>query len=252
MGVNRISLGVQSWDDDLLKLLGREHNAAQAEASFQILRDAGFTNVNIDLMFGLPGQTLGAMGSRPRENDRARPGPHLDLLPHLRGRHGVFRRARPVANSAKIPNPTPVFSRAPCGMLEAPASSITRSRIMRAPVSSQSHNRGYWAGQDYLGIGPSAFSTVALERMAERLRLPRLFRPGSGRLIRHRLDRNPHPRDETRRERSPFRFGPETASRRTNSANGPTKAASSSTSACSAKSTATSFSPLAENSSQIP
>src|SRR5450631_1280443 len=49
LGVNRISLGVQSWDDELLKLLGREHNADQAKASFHILRDAGFANVNIDL-----------------------------------------------------------------------------------------------------------------------------------------------------------------------------------------------------------
>src|SRR5437867_5095279 len=56
-GVNRISLGVQSWDDELLKLLGREHNARQAEESFWILRAADFTNLNIDLMFGLPGQT---------------------------------------------------------------------------------------------------------------------------------------------------------------------------------------------------
>src|SRR6201982_3792375 len=45
-GVNRISLGVQSWYDKLLKLLGREHNAQQAKESFQILRDAGFTNIN--------------------------------------------------------------------------------------------------------------------------------------------------------------------------------------------------------------
>src|SRR5882724_8205631 len=49
-GVNRISLGVQSWDEELLKLLGREHNAQQAEESFRILRDAGFTNINVDLM----------------------------------------------------------------------------------------------------------------------------------------------------------------------------------------------------------
>ena len=55
-GVNRISLGVQSWDNELLKLLGREHNAQQGEESFWILRAAGFTNINIDLMFGLPGQ----------------------------------------------------------------------------------------------------------------------------------------------------------------------------------------------------
>src|SRR5437867_10016097 len=58
-GVNRISLGVQSWDEKLLNLLGREHNAHQAEESFRILRDAGFTNINIDLMFGLPGQIPG-------------------------------------------------------------------------------------------------------------------------------------------------------------------------------------------------
>src|SRR5262245_33343040 len=57
-GVNRISLGVQSFDDEFLQLLGREHSAAQAEASFALLRRSGFENLNIDLMFGLPGQTL--------------------------------------------------------------------------------------------------------------------------------------------------------------------------------------------------
>src|SRR5437588_11411183 len=58
LGINRISLGIQSWDDDLLNLLGREHNAKQGEESFDIFRGAGFSNINIDLMFGLPGQTL--------------------------------------------------------------------------------------------------------------------------------------------------------------------------------------------------
>src|ERR1700746_2764239 len=57
LGVTRISLGVQSWDDKLLKVLGREHSAQQAEQSFGVLRAAGFLNINIDLMFGLPGQT---------------------------------------------------------------------------------------------------------------------------------------------------------------------------------------------------
>src|SRR5215467_10372798 len=58
LGANRISLGVQSWDDKLLQLLGREHTAHQGEQSFHILRTAGFSNVNVDLMFGLPGQTI--------------------------------------------------------------------------------------------------------------------------------------------------------------------------------------------------
>ena len=57
-GVTRVSLGVQSWDDDLLRLLGREHNATQAEESFRILRAAEIGSLNVDLMFGLPGQTL--------------------------------------------------------------------------------------------------------------------------------------------------------------------------------------------------
>src|SRR5438034_11382499 len=58
LGVTRISLGVQSWEDELPKLLGREHNARQAEESFRSLRAAGFSNINVDLMFGLPGQTI--------------------------------------------------------------------------------------------------------------------------------------------------------------------------------------------------
>ena len=57
-GVSRISLGVQSWDDALLKTLGRVHDARQAEATFVTLREAGFDNINIDLMFAVPGQTL--------------------------------------------------------------------------------------------------------------------------------------------------------------------------------------------------
>src|SRR5947199_10696147 len=56
-GINRISLGVQTWDNQLLKLLGREHEAVQAEESFHIFRSAGFSNISVDLMFALPGQT---------------------------------------------------------------------------------------------------------------------------------------------------------------------------------------------------
>ncbi len=69
-GVNRISLGVQSWDDELLKLLGREHNTQQAEQSFRILRAAGFTNINVDLMFGLPGQTADQWRASLEKTDR--------------------------------------------------------------------------------------------------------------------------------------------------------------------------------------
>src|SRR5436189_5221086 len=56
-GINRISLGVQSWDNQLLNLLRREHDGTQAEESFRVFRSAGFSNISIDLMFALPGQT---------------------------------------------------------------------------------------------------------------------------------------------------------------------------------------------------
>ena len=57
LGVNRVSMGVQSWDPGLLLTLGRVHTADQARRSYAILREAGFDNVNLDLIFAVPGQT---------------------------------------------------------------------------------------------------------------------------------------------------------------------------------------------------
>ena len=57
LGVNRVSMGVQSWEPQLLAVLGRVHSAEQARRSYDILREAGFTNVNLDLIFGVPTQT---------------------------------------------------------------------------------------------------------------------------------------------------------------------------------------------------
>src|SRR5438309_11491385 len=62
-GVNRISMGVQSLDEGLLDRLGRVHDRARVFKSFDILREAGFDNVNLDLMFAIPGQTMGIWGA---------------------------------------------------------------------------------------------------------------------------------------------------------------------------------------------
>jgi len=58
MGVNRISLGAQSFDDDLLKLIGRRHTAAEIEDAVSLIKSSGIANVNLDLIFGIPTQTL--------------------------------------------------------------------------------------------------------------------------------------------------------------------------------------------------
>jgi oxygen-independent coproporphyrinogen III oxidase len=163
MGVSRISLGVQSWDDELLKLLGREHNAAQAEASFQTLREAGFTNVSIDLMFGLPGQTLGQWESDLEKTIALQPD-HIstycltyeeDTEFFLRHTRGEFR---------EDPESDAQFLETTMRKLEAAGYEQYEISNYARPGFASTHNHGYWAGDDYLGIGPSAFSTVAMRR----------------------------------------------------------------------------------------
>jgi oxygen-independent coproporphyrinogen-3 oxidase len=163
LGVNRISLGVQSWDDELLKLLGREHNAAQAEDSFHILRTAGFTNVNIDLMFGLPGQTLAQWEATLRKTIALGP-EHISTycLTYEEGTEFFARQVR--GEFREDPDSDARFLESAMQLLESAGfEHYEISNYARAGYAS-SHNRGYWAGEDYLGIGPSAFSTVGLER----------------------------------------------------------------------------------------
>jgi oxygen-independent coproporphyrinogen-3 oxidase len=162
-GVNRISLGVQSWDDELLILLGREHNAQQAEESFRILRDAGFTNVNVDLMFGLPGQTVDQWRATLEKTIALKP-EHVstycltyeeDTEFFLRHARGEFRQDSDVDAE---------FFETTMAILEdAGYEHYEISNYARAGFESV-HNRAYWLGKDYLGIGPSAVSTIGMQR----------------------------------------------------------------------------------------
>ena len=162
-GVNRISLGVQSWDEELLKLLGREHNAPQAEESFRILRDAGFTNVNVDLMFGLPGQTIDQWRATLEKTIALQP-QHIstycltyeeDTEFFLRHARGEFRQdADTDAEFFEIT--MAILENAGCEHYEI-------SNYAR-PSFESVHNRAYWLGKDYLGIGPSAVSTIGMQR----------------------------------------------------------------------------------------
>jgi oxygen-independent coproporphyrinogen III oxidase len=163
LGVNRISLGVQSWDNALLKLLGREHDAAQAEASFHILREAGFANVSIDLMFGLPGQTLEQWKETLRKTIALEP-EHISTycLTYEEDTEFFARQAR--GEFREDADSDARFLESAMELLEnAGFEHYEISNYARDGYASV-HNRGYWAGEDYLGIGPSAFSTIGLER----------------------------------------------------------------------------------------
>jgi putative oxygen-independent coproporphyrinogen III oxidase len=163
MGVGRISLGVQSWDDGLLQLLGREHDAAQAEASFWILREAGLANISIDLMFGLPGQTLAQWQNDLAKTIALQPD-HIstycltyeeDTDFFLRHSRGEFR---------EDPESDARFLESAMEMLEPAGFEHYEISNYARPGFASAHNRGYWAGNDYLGIGPSAFSTIGMKR----------------------------------------------------------------------------------------
>lgn len=163
LGVTRISLGVQSWDDELLTLLGREHNAAQAEASYHVIRGAGFESVSIDLMFGLPGQTLAQWEATLARTVSLQPD-HISAycLTYEEDTEFFLRQAR--GEYREDPASDARFFESAMRILETAGYRQYEISNYARPGHESAHNRGYWAGDDYLGIGPSAFSTVGAER----------------------------------------------------------------------------------------
>ena len=163
LGVTRISLGVQSWDDDLLKLLGREHSAQQAEQSFEIFRDAGFKNLNVDLMFGLPGQTIGQWRETLERTITLAP-EHISTycLTYEEDTEFFLRHAR--GEFRQDTDADAEFLELAMSLLEAAGYEHYEISNYARPGFRSAHNRAYWSGADYLGIGPSAFSTIGLVR----------------------------------------------------------------------------------------
>ena len=163
LGVTRISLGIQSWDDDLLKLLGRDHRASHLRESFQIIRDAGFSNINVDLMFGLPGQTLEQWRASLEQTIELRP-EHISTycLTYEEDTEFFVRHARGELKQDEDEN---------AGFFEMTMSILETAGFEHYEISNYArpgfrslHNQAYWSGADYLGIGPSAFSTIGLSR----------------------------------------------------------------------------------------
>lgn len=162
-GINRVSMGVQSWDDAVLKSLGRTHDSHKAEESFRILRQAGFDNLSIDLIFGVPGQSLASWRETLERSLRLAP-EHLSAygLTYEEDTEFFLKLGR--------------GEMAPDEGLEADQFELTATLLgdagyLQYEVSNYSrpgreslHNSAYWTGRDYLGLGPSAFSTVGSRR----------------------------------------------------------------------------------------
>ncbi len=163
-GLNRLSIGVQSLDNDLLNLLGRRHDADQAVTAFQTVRDAGFDNVNLDLIYGLPNQSLAQWQDT------------LDRLADLGPAHIslyclTVEEGTPLhrwVERGEVPHPDPdlaadmyQYARELLGSLAYHHYEI--SNWSRPGLASR-HNLAYWRNLPYLGVGPGAHSCLGGHR----------------------------------------------------------------------------------------
>lgn len=163
LGVNRISMGVQSWDPALLSVLGRVHSAAQAERSYEILREAGFDNINLDLMFAVPTQTL-AQWEATLEKTIALAPEHISAYCLTYEEDTAFFQRFQSGEYAQNKDWDADLFEATLDRLEAAGYEGYEISNHARPGRECFHNLAYWEGADYLGLGPSAFSTCGSER----------------------------------------------------------------------------------------
>ena len=161
-GFNRISIGVQSDDDDLLKQLGRPHTYRQAVQAMEMARRAGFGNINLDLMYGLPNQTLTAWKETLQNV--------LDLRPEHFSCYALkVEEGTPLWNyrgAANLPD-----DETQADMYLAACELLHEYGYFHYEISNWCkrgyrcrHNMKYWNGSEYLGFGPTAASDFAGKR----------------------------------------------------------------------------------------
>ena len=165
-GINRISIGVQSFDAELLQNLGRIHSPGEAEDAVRMAREAGFENISIDLMYALPGQSM-AQWRSTLERAAALPVKHISAY-SLIVEEGTEMARRVAGGLAQVPGDDEVneMQRMAVCMLE-------KAGFMRYEVSNYArpgfesrHNITYWQGGEYLGLGSAAHSLVENCRFA--------------------------------------------------------------------------------------
>lgn len=167
LGVNRVSMGVQSFRDDILRTINRRHTAVQARAAIEILHDAGIHNISIDLIYGLPGQDLATWRS---DVDAA-----VALATHSRdGRPAVthlssyalsIEEGTPLYNMRAQGKVAEVDDETSLAMYNYLVDSLRRAGFEHYEISNfalpgyrSRHNSSYWRQTPYIGLGPGAHS----------------------------------------------------------------------------------------------
>lgn len=157
-GINRISIGVQSFHEEDLQGMNRSHNAAQALKAMDICREAGISNVTMDLIFGLPGSDLAAWQANLKQLIALRP-THASIYSlTIEEKTALAHQIR--KGTVSVPEDEVYeaqFGLAHELMTEAGYEHYELSNYALPGFRAQ-HNGSYWAGEPYIGVGPSAHS----------------------------------------------------------------------------------------------
>ena len=159
LGVTRVSLGIQSFSPHVLETLGREHSPEQASESVAILRAAGIPSVNIDLMFSIPGQSLADWESTLRHAVSLKPD-HISAYNLTYEEDTAFFESLKNGTYAENEDHDADHYHLAEEILTAAGFDHYETSNYAQPGHHSRHNQGYWEGADYLGLGPSAVSTI--------------------------------------------------------------------------------------------
>lgn len=157
-GINRVSLGIQSFDDSLLHLLGRTHDSNAAKKAVEAVYEAGITNISIDLMYELPYQTVAQWETSVQEAMKL-PITHLSLY-NLTFEPGTLFYKKQKTLAKNLPSQEEALSMLHIATNSFPSTGLNRYEISAFAKNNlfSVHNIGYWTARPFLGLGPSAFS----------------------------------------------------------------------------------------------
>jgi len=157
-GINRLSMGIQSFADDKLKALGRIHSAAEARLAIAAARDAGFTNFNLDLMFALPNQTLEQAMDDVVQAIAFEP-PHLSHYQLTLEPNTPFYKQPPI-----LPDDDLAWEMQQACQQQIAAAGYQHYEVSgyAKPNHSCQHNLNYWEFGDYIGLGAGAHGKITV------------------------------------------------------------------------------------------
>lgn len=160
-GVNRLSIGIQSFDDEVLRTLGRIHNSEEGEEAFILAREDGFDNINLDLMFGIPGQTISQWTHTLKKAISLNP-EHISFYSLQIEEGTAYYDSFMNGDFNELPDDVDR------DMYHAAIRELTLSGYRHYEISNAAkpgfecrHNLKYWEGKEYVGFGDSAASYIA-------------------------------------------------------------------------------------------